>query len=1173
MAAIFTVTSTADTNDALPGNGVCADTGGVCTFRAALQEANALAGTDTINFNIGAGGAQSISITVSLPSISQAVVINGASQPGSVGGTPLIEINGNNIASDGLAILANGSTVRGLIINRFGGNGISIQNAGSSGNLIAGNFIGTNAAGTAASTNGLNGIFISGAPNNTIGGTTTADRNVISGNTQNGIAIQNSAATGTLIVGNLIGRNAANTAAIPNAQNGIRIDAPSTTIGGAAAGQGNTISGNTQAGVSIINAGSTNNRISRNSIFTNGGLGIDLGADGVTPNDPGDGDLGPNNLQNFPVITNAVQGSTIISFTLNSTASTTFTVEFFFSTTADPSGNGEGQTFLGTMNVTTNAAGNFSGTFTSATTVTAGQIITATATNPTGNTSEFSNTRVVTTATAAKFVEASAWRTADSVFLKWRTAMEIDNLGFNVYREERGQRRLLTQQLVAGSALFAGKGSVLTAGNNYAWVDKHGAPESVYWIEDVDLNGKHSLHGPIVPQPAREKFPVDSSPLLGELFAGQSRSGQREWPTDTWAFAQVSTLTAQPSATFNPSLPGIKLSVDHDDWYRVTQPQLVAAGLDPNSDARLLQLYVDGAEVPIELSSNSAQLNAADSLEFYGQALSTPTTGIHTYYLISSSARGKRILSVAEKRVRLLEPLGENNNASFSNTIEREDKLIYFSSLLNGEAENIFGPVINNTTVTQTLVVQSLAKPDSTDALEVALQGVNDQPHQVRVSLNNVDLGVVQFQGKEHQSLKLPVPSGVLKEGENQVGLASTASPTDLSLLDYLRLTYQKQYRATDNRLLFTVAAGRRLTVTGFSTAQLRLFDITDPLAPVEREVTTSKNAGSYVVNISATSTARTMLLMSKDSALTPAAIEAKPSSTLSATTHSADLLIITHKDFHAAADNLAAWRRGQGLEVEVADVDSVYDEFSYGTHAPLALKNFLQWTTTHWQKAPRYVLLIGDSSWDPRNYLGNGAFDFVPTRLLDTANMETASDDWLADFDGDGIPEMAVGRLPVRTLNQATDLVNKLIAYDQSPVDPERGALLVADGGFESISNNLAQLLPMAMPVETINRSSGPDDATIRSQILSSLNAGPDLVSFAGHGSVTVWTGAGLLRSEDAASLNNSGRLPLMVLLTCLNGYSHDPVAISLGKSMVLAPNTGAIATWSSSGMTEPGA
>jgi hypothetical protein len=184
---------------------------------------------------------------------------------------------------------------------------------------------------------------------------------------------------------------------------------------------------------------------------------------------------------------------------------------------------------------------------------------------------------------------------------------------------------------------------------------------------------------------------------------------------------------------------------------------------------------------------------------------------------------------------------------------------------------------------------------------------------------------------------------------------------------------------------------------------------------------------------------------------------------------------------------------------------------------------------------------------------------------------METASDDWLADFDGDGVPELAVGRLPVRTVSQASAMVSKLIAYDQASVDAQRGALLVSDIGFESLSNSLRGLLPQAMPVATINRSSGPDDTAIRAQILAGLNSGPELVSFAGHGSVTVWTGAGLLRSEDAANLSNNGRIPLMVLLTCLNGYSHDPVAVSLGKSMVLAPSTGAIATWSSSGLTVP--
>jgi Peptidase family C25 len=367
------------------------------------------------------------------------------------------------------------------------------------------------------------------------------------------------------------------------------------------------------------------------------------------------------------------------------------------------------------------------------------------------------------------------------------------------------------------------------------------------------------------------------------------------------------------------------------------------------------------------------------------------------------------------------------------------------------------------------------------------------------------------------------------------------------------------------------VPANRSLTVTGFTSAQLRLFDITDPAAPQERQVAPVNDGnGGFAVQIARASLTRTMIILQDAGLMAPARIEAKVPSNLSSAEHAADLLIITHRDFRNAADDLAAWRRSQGLAVEVANVDAVFDEFSNGAHTSVALKNFLLWTTTHWQQAPRYVLLVGDSSWDPRNYLNLGSSDLVPTRLMDTVNMETASDDWLTDFNGDGVPEMAVGRLPVRTAAQASSLVAKLIAYDQTAIDPQRGALLVADIGFEAMSNSLRSLLPANLPVTVINRSSDPD-ATIRAQILAGLNNGPKVVSFAGHGSVTVWTGAGLLRSQDAGALGNTGRLPLMVLLTCLNGYSHDPVAVSLGKSMLLAPNTGAIATWSSAGMTVP--
>ena len=161
------------------------------------------------------------------------------------------------------------------------------------------------------------------------------------------------------------------------------------TIGGTALGAGNTIAFNSDRGVKA-NAG-TGNAILGNSIFSNTGLGIDLGGDGVTPNDAADADTGANNLQNFPVLTSAVSGSTIIQGTLNSTASSTqFRLEFFSNTSCDPSGNGEGETFLGFTDVTTDGSGNVSFAVTFTATVSTSQFITATATDSNNNTSEFS---------------------------------------------------------------------------------------------------------------------------------------------------------------------------------------------------------------------------------------------------------------------------------------------------------------------------------------------------------------------------------------------------------------------------------------------------------------------------------------------------------------------------------------------------------------------------------------------------------------------------------------------------------------------------------------------------------------------------------------------------------------------------------------------------------------
>jgi hypothetical protein len=253
--------------------------------------------------------------------------------------------------------------------------------------------------------------------------------------------------------------------------------------------------------------------------------------------------------------------------------------------------------------------------------------------------------------------------------------------------------------------------------------------------------------------------------------------------------------------------------------------------------------------------------------------------------------------------------------------------------------------------------------------------------------------------------------------------------------------------------------------------------------------------------------------------------------------------------------------------------VEDVYDEFGYGAHSPLAVKGFLAWAASHWTRAPRYLLLVGDSSWDPRNYMDEGANDFVPTKMIDTVYMETASDDWLADFNGDEFADMAVGRLPVRTVAQAALMAAKILSYEQELDQnaPNRGALMVADTGFEGQSAQTAALLPSGITVQSINRGTVGNDDLARGQIMSALNAGPAVVNYYGHGSVSVWTGAGLLDNDLAASLSNTNKLSLYVMMTCLNGYAHDAYTDTLGEAVLKAEHGGAVAVWASSGFTEP--
>jgi hypothetical protein len=303
--------------------------------------------------------------------------------------------NGGGLIGDGVAINVAADTVIGGIAkgagNVISGNVSAGINAGFTvRTVIQGNLIGTNAAGTAAVPN-RTGIIDEQNISTVIGGSSAAARNVVSGNTSGILVFFGS--NGTSVSGNFIGTDITGTLPLGNGQNGISIRSFSTnsTVGD---GAPNVIAYNGAAGVAIgsgVTDMSTGNRVSGNSIHDNGGLGIDLGGDGVTLNHLG-GVTGPNNLQNFPILSSALSDgvSTEVRGLLNSSPATSFTVEFFTNPACDSSGYGEGQTFLGQTTVTTDGSGNavFVATLPGPS---VSQVVTATATDPAGNTSEFSS--------------------------------------------------------------------------------------------------------------------------------------------------------------------------------------------------------------------------------------------------------------------------------------------------------------------------------------------------------------------------------------------------------------------------------------------------------------------------------------------------------------------------------------------------------------------------------------------------------------------------------------------------------------------------------------------------------------------------------------------------------------------------------------------------------------
>jgi hypothetical protein len=703
--------------------------------------------------------------------------------------------------------------------------------------------------------------------------------------------------------------------------------------------------------------------------------------------------------------------------------------------------------------------------------------------------------------TAVRMDSMRATRDGGTVLVSWTTGAESENLGYRIWRQAGRTRVLLTPSPIAGSAFFV-DAPRLGTGNAYRWVDRNARRDATYWIEELDVYGGREWHGPIepaagtvdprtLPAPTLATLPQRTGVVRAEETLYEARGDVRA------AHFDVATRDA------------LKISV--------TTPGIHEVPLPAGADAKRVQLWEDGRELPVAVTK--------DAVRFYGTPLDSQWSEAHVYWLTWDRGAGARMAAAPKSSAPLHAASG------FLSTVELRDKVLFSASTESEEGDAFFGPLVTTNPARQALRLESIDASATSAELGVTLLGSWSGPHRVAVTLNGNAAGVLEFSDRARHRAAIHVPASWLREGNNEIVFTAQNGFDDVSVVEAVRITWSRAYRASGGALVFTAPGGTRVPVSGFTCA-ITALDVTNPAAPVLLA------SDGNVISVPGTGT-RT--IVAADRFLRAARIEANEPSDLARL--KADRVLIAPRAF------LPALAGRDGARVAVEDI---YDEFSYGAKDPAAIRAFLETVR------PRSVLLAGDGSFDPRGYVGGAAMDVIPVKLLRNRLQRSPSDAWFTDFDNDGAADIAIGRLPARSVGELQAMVAKIVAYETAAVPPS-GVVYVNGSGFGERSAHATAYVDV----------DGEGEVAARQHLLQRWNGGAALIDFTGHGSVTMWQSGGFFSSEDAAALRQS---TLVVAMTCLNGWFHDIYQESLAESLLRNVNGGAVGVWALTTLTEPG-
>ncbi len=675
----------------------------------------------------------------------------------------------------------------------------------------------------------------------------------------------------------------------------------------------------------------------------------------------------------------------------------------------------------------------------------------------------------------------------------------------------------------------------------------------------------------------RVTFPHDGTrqnplPLSGAFAEILQRSLLNYDSLPHSAIAVTSPLPNKVTPMDNPLQ--VKLWVKESGLYRVSYSDLLAISPElASANPQNLELSHQGTALPMTFEGNSNNsFEAGESFVFYGQAIQSEYTSYNVYWLKAKDTPGLRMTEADGT------PAPLSSAVSFTANRHNEQNKVYWQALPNGEGQEhwFWDKLTAKSNTSHDFTLRHLAD-NPTGEIRLMLRGGGPYPglsYSTQVYLNNTPVFSVAQTWNDRVENLLIVPSNLFVEGNNQLRVENLSADTEF-YLNWFEVAYQANYIADNDQLLFTTPITENtFTLNGFSTPDLHLFDITNPTAPIRiiNGVIETVNGNSQLRFTFTHPDSTQQFIGQRRNQTLKAIIKTDEASNWKSPTHAATYLIITNPAFYGTAQKLASYRQSHGETVAVVKSDDLYDEFNGGIYDPQAIRDFLGYAYDNWTTRPTYVLLVGDASLDPKNYLGNSFSDLLPAHYIASPLYGQApSDLWYSTIHGDDdYPDVIIGRLPVRYGNELEAIITKIENYEQSPPPGGwmRRAVLVAYEDFEEDMNTVASLLPSSITaVKMVGQKY--NGQPIQEQLKAEINQGTLILAYSGHGNEGIWgKDYGILYSNDIDTLTNGNKLPFMTAANCLTGFfaGYATVGQTMAERFLFRKDGGGIAVWAPS-------